>query len=235
MLILNRLANTNKRLGRHHRGITFLELMIAVAIFTTVMTMMIDLLVEVMKRQKSTNTQLTLLYNSANLHRRLRTIAAVGAQIELGEDQADSDNDGIRGFVRFVNTDLNETSELRFVDIDRDITTIDDNFIEFIEDITAVDSSGNPLNRVEVRYVTPLTLNGVEQPVFTRENGTPDPLVVRFRAGDRAGPGDPIERAGRSRTDKNQDLDTIWEKDDAVTGPGLQSIIFRGAYAPRNS
>ena len=215
MLSLNKFGRRRKR-----RGMTLVELMIAVAIFGTVMILMTALLIEVLQRQKGNNTTLRLLYNSANLHRQLRVVAASGAAIDVEEDQADSDGDGIRGLVRFVNEDLARVAEIRFVDEDGDLNTIEDNSIIYVPDISASEESG----RIVISYVSPIILGGTQQPVFTRQDGNPDPLIVQFRAGDRPAPPQPTLRA-ESLTGPS---------DDAITGQGNQSIIFRGAYAPRN-
>lgn len=199
-----------ERLFRRYRrrGLSLIELVIAAGIFTSVMAGIMYLLLAVMRQERSNISMLNMAYESTNLHRELRKVASNGANIQAAGDT-----------VQFTNTVTGTTAELRYVDSDDDPATIRDNSIVYDPDTSTSDDEQTIL-----RYVSPLDDGGgTSLPVFRRIAGTPSPLLVEFRVGDRGGPLD--------RNDRPEDDDA--RADDAYTGPGVQSMVFRGAYMPR--
>ena len=193
------------------RGITFIELLISVSILSFVMIATMYFFVSILRQERSNIRTLQMAYQTANLHRELRKVSAYGGNIDITNGRA----------VQFTNEVTGVTSELRFVDDDGDPFTIGDNTIEFDPDITIEDD-----DEILISLVSPLTdEDGNILPIFARADGFPDPLLVEFRMGDTSGP---VSRGNRSKIAQAR-------QDDAFTGPGLQTNVYRGAFALRRT
>jgi hypothetical protein len=194
---------------------TLVELAIASGLMLTIIVAIMALFIAIMRQERSNVRSLQMAYNSAQLHRELRRVASIGASISTTADA-----------VRFENLGTGTISELRYEDLDNNPDTIGDNRIVFDPD---VDADGD--ERLLIRFVSPLVVNGVQQPIFRRMPGTPSPLVVEFRVGDRTGPISRGERAALAREETT--LGRAVRADDAWTGAGLQSQVYRGVFMPR--
>lgn len=205
------LMHTQRHRSRRLRGVSFAELIISQTIIASLIVSLMFLFVSLLQQERSNLARMNMAFQAAKIHRELRSIAAVQGAIDEGE--------GGERFVRFSRRRSGETiiSELRFIDADDDPNTIIDNEIRLVRDITN-ESEGATV----VRFVSPLRDpgTGAEQPIFTRTEGSPAPLIVRFRIGDR-------NRVGNRRQDEQARLD------DSATGRGFQSLVFSGAYAAR--
>jgi hypothetical protein len=203
------------------RGATLVELAIAASLFVGVSAVVMSLFLTMLQEERSNTTRLNMTHEVSSLHRRLREIAANGANIAVANGELN--NDVV--LFRRLNDD-SETpvfSELRYIDEDDDNDTIGDNFIVFLPDR---EDEGN--QQVVVRLVSRIpdvTSPGGFRPVFTRSPGFGAPLVVQFRVGDRSAVRQ--SRAERAADDEDR-------RDDAFTGKGYQGIVFQSAYGPRN-
>ncbi|MBX3727852.1 MAG: type II secretion system protein [Candidatus Sumerlaeia bacterium] len=200
---------------RTRRGMTLVELAIASGLMLMIIVAVMALFIAFMRQERSNVRALQMSYNSAQLHRELRRVASIGAAISTSADS-----------VRFENLGTGTISELRYEDLDNNPNTIGDNRILFDPD---VDTDGD--ERVVIRFVSPLVVNGVQQPIFRRMPGTPSPLAVEFRIGDRTGPISRGERTTLARQDTT--AGRAVRADDAWTGAGLQSQVYRGVFMPR--
>jgi hypothetical protein len=171
--------------------------------------------------ERSNVTRLNMTQEVAQLHRELRNMSANGASIVVVAGVLDND------VARFRRLDLvgetPVTTELRYIDEDEDNTTISDNRLVMIPDIN------EPEGMITlVRWISRLAHPDDEDrflPVFTRSPGFGAPLVVQFRVGDRS-----AQRPGRSARAQDEED----RRDDAITGPGYQGVVFQAAYGPRN-
>ena len=194
---------------RRQRGVTMIELIISQAIMAVLMGSLIYLFVSLISQEKSNLQRLNMAFQAAALHRELRSIAAIQGTIDPNQD-----------FVIFSSRRGGETrvSRLEYVDGDGDPDTIIDNEVRLVRNVNDDEAQGATV----VRFVSPLRnpATGEAQPIFTRTSGSPAPLIVRFRIGDRT-------RVANRREDEAA------RQDDAATGRGFQSMVFSGAYAPR--
>ncbi len=201
-----------------HRAQSLVELLFAVTILILMTGAVVGLFVTVLRVEQKNITRIRMAYDTADLHRALRRYAAVGGVNNTVIDANNisvtfSDNDTSPSVIR----------RLQFVDGDGDPKTIGDNRIEFIPDMNSPDDTQQVIS-----YVSPIdstTTPGEYSPIFSRAGTFNQPLLVNFRVGDRRG--DIMDRDARSGVAECIDEDT-W------TGPGFQSILFRGAYGPRN-
>ncbi len=203
---------------RTSRGQSLLELVFAVTILVLVTGSVVALFVTVLQVEKRNIVRIRMAYDSADLHRQLRRYAAVG-----GVNNTVIDPSNVS--VTFV--DNSETSavtrRLQYVDGDNNPVTIGDNRIEFVPNIAEPNN-----NQKVIRFVSPIadpTSAGANLPIFSRDGSFNQPLLVNFRIGDRRG--DLVTR--KSRAANSEAIE-----EDRWTGPGFQSILFRGAYGPRN-
>jgi hypothetical protein len=192
---------------RRPRGMTLPEIAIASTIMATVIIAVIGLFISLLWQERTNLRMLQMSYESQQLHRELRRVASFGSSITSGTTS-----------VRFDDLGAGTTAELRYEDADSNPATIGDNVIVFDPDV-ATDND----ERTVLRYVSPLVVGGTAQPIFRRQAGTPSPLIVEFRIGDRTGPTGRRDRAGNAGA----------KADDAFTGPGLQTMVYRGAFTPR--
>lgn len=206
---------------RAQRGTTILELVFASFIFLAVSGAVLGLFISMLRAEQSNTVLLMMNHESAALHRELRQISANGANIAVSGGEVNND---VVMFRRL--SDESETpvfSEMRYVDEDGDNDTIGDNAIVLIPDRTDPDTRV-VLMRLVSRLRDPDDPDEF-LPVFTRSPGFGSPLVVQFRVGDRS-----AERTSRMQR-ANNDEDA---RDDALTGPGYQGMVFQAAYGPRN-
>lgn len=196
---------------RRRRGMTLLEVLFASTIGTVVSVAMILLFTALLWKERENLKLLMMSNDAATLHRRLRQVSANGADIDVTQTE-----------VVFTDVTTGKTARLRFVDGDNNPETIGNNRIELDLDIA---SAGN--ERIVVNYVSRLEdprNPGTFLPVFRRlpASSFSTPLEVNFRIGDRTNP-------------TNRKTNAAARADDAHTGPGFQSLVFRSAYMPRNS
>lgn len=194
---------------RRHRGVSFLELMIAQGILATLMVGLMFLFVEMVRVERSNLARLNMAFQAAALHRELRQVAASPGVIAFN----DVGDEFIR-FERRVAGGARIVSELRFIDRDGNPNTIADNEIILVRNVDSNSTAGNTV----VRYVSPIP----GTPMFTRGQGIPAPILVNFRIGDTSRPENRLTNAQARR-------------DDSLTGRGFNSMVFRGAYTPRNT
>ncbi len=197
---------------RTTKGFSLLELVFASGILLTISITLIALYLNVITRERTNIKTIRMAYDSANLHREMRKIAAIGGTINV-------DNDTIT----FTNTITGTTSLLTYVDEDGDNDTIGDNYMELIPDV-----NDNTAKRTVVRYGSRLTdpdNSSQFLPIFSRLGNFRQPIIIEFRIGDRVGIRDLKERANDDKANA----------EDALTGKGFQSLVFRGAYGPRNT
>jgi type II secretory pathway pseudopilin PulG len=193
--------------SRRRRGLTLPEIAIASTIMSVLIIGVITLFVSIIQQERTNLRMLQMSYQSQQFHRELRRVASYGSAITSSTSS-----------VRFDDLANGTTAELRYEDTDNNPATIGDNTIIFDPDV-ATDND----ERLVLRYVSPLVVGGTTQPIFRRQAGTPAPLIVEFRIGDRTGPTSRADRRNNSAA----------KADDAFTGPGLQTMVYRGAFTPR--
>lgn len=195
---------------------TLVEMSISLAIFAMMIGVVMTLFLFVVREERSNIMRIRMAYDAADLHRELRRYAAVG-----GVNNTVVDPNNIS--VSFTNADTGISSRLEFVDPDGDPDSMRDNLIRLIPDLDEPDKDVNV-----VRFATPLIDPddpSERLPIFSRAGSFNQALLVNFRIGDRRG--DLTERTARGADDECR-------AEDAITGKGFQSILFRGAYGPRN-
>lgn len=201
------------------RGLTMVELVVSVAIMAIMSGIVMALFVKVLRDERSNITRIRMAYDAADLHRELRRFAAVGG---VNNTVVDPTNVS----VEFTNNDVDPPvrSRLEYSDADGDPATIADNEIRLVPDVDA--DTSRFIN--VVRYASPLEdPDDADEflPIFSRGGEFNEVLLVNFRIGDRRG--DLTSRPARAN-------DAEARAEDGRTGAGFQSILFRGAYAPRN-
>lgn len=193
---------------RHRRGLTLTEITMASAIMAVITAALMSLFLIILRQERANITMLRMGYEATALHRDLRRVAAQGADITQ-----------VGNVVEFTNSVTGVRSRLEVVSEDGNWDTIGDNYIIFIPDLEDPDNA-----RRVIQWISPLYDDaGNTIPIFQRLPGSPAPLAVNFRVGDRSGP--------RARNERAQDEDA--RVDDALTGPGLQSYVFRTVFTPR--
>lgn len=194
------------------RGFTLLELSIASGILALVSISIMALWISMIRQERSSIRLVRMSYDSAALHREMRKVAANGGLINVENDST----------IEFSDLDTGVTAELRFEDDDGDNDTISDNRVVLYPDVS------NPTRRrTVVRWASRLDdpdNPGELLPAFTRDGTFASPIKLQFRLGDRVGIISPAERAQNAQA----------RLEDTETGPGFQSLVFRGAYGPRN-
>lgn len=196
------------RISRTRRGLTLTEVTMASAIMALIVAALMSLFITILRQERSNLTMLRMGYEATALHRDLRRVAAQGADITQ-----------VGNVVEFTHSVTGVRSRLEVVNEDDDWDTIADNYIIFIPDVDNPDDA-----RRVIQWISPLYDESDNQiPIFQRLPGSPAPLAVNFRVGDRSGP--------RERSERAKDADA--RADDAFTGPGLQSYVFRTVFTPR--
>ena len=199
---------------QRRRGVTLTELIFAVTILSGMMAAVITLFVGVIRQERTNLRMIQMTYDTSHLHREMRQLASVGGSIGTSGNQ-----------VTFFNEITGVTSQIRYEDLDGNPDTIGDNQIVLIKDVDADDED----SRIVVRYVSPLrNASGSFLPMFSRQPGRPQPLLIQFRVGDRTGP---IGRTARANV-TSATYDEC-RADDAFTGDGFQSVAFRSVIMPR--
>lgn len=195
--------------ARRRRALSLVEVIFASAILLGVSAATTLLYIRILRVEKQNLAMLSMAFDTANLNRELRRVASSGGLIDV-----------VNGDTIFFTPAGGSPSRLIYIDEDGDNTTIQDNRIELI----TTDEDGETQARAIVQNISRLPgPGGTLVPVF-RRTGARSPIYVEFRVGDRINVRNPQDRANNSDA----------RAEDRFTGPGFQSMVFRGAYGARN-
>lgn len=187
----------HRPVARPRRAMSLIEVMFSVAIMGFVLAAMSAAFLGLLQVERKNTIVMDMGMGALEFQRVLQRYAASARQIVSPD-----------GLSARITSTAGVVTVIRYRDDDGDPTTIDDNSIELIPDISLGENG-----KIVVTRVTPPNL---ADPIFRKDTFIGySPLLIEFNVGDYP-----------------REFGTAC---DAVTGPGYQSFTFRARISPRNS